>query len=54
VKGDLADVDNISANGDVALDGKIIIRGKDEDGAYNNENLEITRDDEEGTTISGG
>ena len=54
VKGDLADVDNISANGDVALDGKIIIRGKDEDGAYTNENLEIARDDEDGTTISGG
>ena len=53
VKGDLADVDNISANGDVALDGKIIIRGKDEDGAYTNEDLEIARDDE-GTTISGG
>ena len=54
VKGDLADVDNISANGDVALDGKIIIRGKDEDGAYTNEDLEIARDDEDGTTISGG
>lgn len=54
VRGDLSDVDNISANGDVALDGKIIIRGKDEDGAYTNEDLEIARDDEDGTTISGG
>ena len=52
VRGDLSDADNISANGDIALDGKIIIRGKDEDGIYNNDDLTIERDD--GTNFLGG
>ena len=52
VRGDLSDVDNISANGDIALDGKIIIRGQDEDGTYNNDDLTIERDD--GTNFLGG
>ena len=45
-------MDNISANGDIALDGKIIIRGKDEDGIYNNDDLTIERED--GTNFLGG
>lgn len=52
VRGDLSDVDNISANGDIALDGKIIIRGQDEDGTYNNDDLIIERDN--GTNFLGG
>ena len=52
VRGDMSDVDNISANGDIALDGKIIIRGQDEDGIYNNDDLIIERD--KGTNFLGG
>lgn len=52
VRGDLSDVDNISANGDIALDGKIIIRGQDEDGTYNNDDLTIERNN--GTNFLGG
>lgn len=52
VRGDLSDVDNISANGDIALDGKIIIRGQDEDGTYNNDDLTIEKNDV--TAFSGG
>ena len=52
VRGDLADVQNIDANGDVALDGDIIIRGKDAEGAYNNKDLHISKDDT--TCFNGG
>lgn len=31
VRGDLSDVDTISANGDIITDGDLVIRGKDED-----------------------
>lgn len=53
VKGNLADVDNITANGDISTDGKLIIRGKDDDGVYTDQNLEISVDDS-GTLIEGG
>ncbi len=53
VKGNLADVDNITANGDISTDGKLIIRGKNDDGVYTDQNLEISVDDS-GTLIEGG
>ena len=53
VRGDLSDVNNITANGDISLDGKIIIKGKDEDGAYNNEDFTLTTDGE-ATWFAGG
>ena len=52
VKGNLADVDNITANGNISTDGKLIIRGKDDDGVYTDQNVEISVDDS-GTQIQG-
>ena len=53
VRGDLSDVDNITANGDISADGRLVIKGTDEDGAYNDEDFEIAKDDE-ATRFSGG
>lgn len=44
VRGDLNDVNNINANGDIALDGQIIFKGKDEDGAYSGDDVSIKND----------
>ena len=45
-------MDNITANGNISTDGKLIIRGKDDDGVYTDENVEISVDDS-GTQIQG-
>ena len=44
VKGDLADVDKITAEGDISTGGNLILKGKDADGAYNGEDLTISLD----------
>lgn len=53
VRGDLADVQNITANGDVSLDGDLIIKGIDEEGAYNDKDVTISKE-AESTTFTGG
>ena len=53
VKGDLADVDKITANGDISTDGKFIIKGIDTDGIYTDKDLNVSLDDT-GTQIEGG
>jgi hypothetical protein len=53
VKGDLSDVDKITANGDISTDGMFIIKGKDSDDAYNDLDLKISLDND-GTHIEGG
>ena len=44
VRGDLSDVDTISANSDIITDGDLVIRGKDEDSVYTDQNLAISKD----------
>ena len=46
VKGDLADVDKITADGDISTGGNLIIKGKDDDDAYNGKDLNISLDGE--------
>lgn len=41
VRGDLADVDKITANDNISTDGSFIVRGKDDDGVYTEQDLKI-------------
>ena len=45
VRGDLADVDNITANGSVTTDSGFIVKGKDAEGVYTDEDLNIYIED---------
>lgn len=45
VRGDLADVDNITANGSVTTDSGFIVKGKDTEGIYTDEDLNIYIED---------
>jgi hypothetical protein len=42
----LADVDKITADGDISTGGNLIIKGKDDDDAYNGKDLNISLDGE--------
>ena len=51
--GKIIDVDKITANGDISTDGKLIVKGKDEDGVYSEVDLMISMEDEN-ALINGG
>ena len=53
VKGDLADVDKITAEGNISTGGNLILKGKDEDGAYNGEDLIVSLESDS-TQFQGG
>lgn len=53
VKGDLSDVNKITANGDISTDGKLIIKGVDDEGTYNDKDLNIAKEDD-GTKFTSG
>ena len=52
MKGNLSEVNKIIANGDISTDGKLIVKGIDEEGAYTDKDLNIGKD--ESTKFTGG
>lgn len=53
VRGNLSDVNKISANGDISTDGDLIIKGIDDEGVYTDKDLKISKDSD-GTNFTGG
>lgn len=53
VRGNLSDVNKITANGDISTDGDLIIKGVDDEGIYTDQDLNISKDTD-GTKFTGG